>query len=220
MGTIKSVKPPVYLTARGLKPVAELASTREHGDRLKYLAGCRCADCRRANSAYESARQKARKAGDFNGIVPAAKARAHLLMLSKQGVGRRAVGATTDISDTVLSDIRSGNKKNIRARTERLILAVNKDMASDHALTSATGTWKLIYKLLDKGYSEAQLAKLLGYANPVLQFGKEQVLAITACEIRRLYQKLEATGFTDAKQKAPTGTYSPRPGVIVHRMGA
>lgn len=207
------------LSARGLKPIAELAADREHGDRLRYLAGCRCAECKRANTAYECARAKARKNGDFNGIVSAAKARAHLLKLSRQGVGRRAVGATTDISDTVIYAIRSGAKKNIRARTERLILAVTKDMASDHALTCAKGTWKLINELLGNGYSEAQLASLLGYKNPVLQFGKELVLVITACEVRRLFQKLAATGFADACAKLPAGAYSPRPGVLIHRMG-
>lgn len=59
------------IESRGLKPVAELAEQRSHGDRLKYLAGCRCVPCRAANSRYEVARAAARKAGDWNGLVPA-----------------------------------------------------------------------------------------------------------------------------------------------------
>ena len=66
-----------FLAQRGLKPASELAAKRPHGDRLRYVAGCRCDLCRKANSTYERERQKARAAGDWNGIVDAAKARQH-----------------------------------------------------------------------------------------------------------------------------------------------
>lgn len=69
----EAVATSVSLAARGLKPIAQLAANRDHGDRVRYLAGCRCTDCRRANSAYESARQKARAAGDWNGFVLATR---------------------------------------------------------------------------------------------------------------------------------------------------
>lgn len=215
------------LQARGLRPVTELAADREHGDRLRYMAGCRCIECRRANTAYERERQKARKNGDWNGIVSAKNARAHLLKLSKQGIGRRAVQAVTDISDTVLSAIRSGAKKQVRARTERKILAVTKDMASDNALTSAVGTWKLINKLLEKGFTKTLLAYSLGYKTHALQIGKTQVTVRNAYEVRRLYEKLEANNFADAvKMKSPPvvdslpkNTFQPKPGVLVHTMG-
>ena len=48
------------LEARGMKPVTELARQRPHGDRLRYMAGCRCPACRGANSAYERLRARAR----------------------------------------------------------------------------------------------------------------------------------------------------------------
>lgn len=211
------------LAARGLKPVSVLAASRPHGDRLRYIAGCRCDECRRANTAYEKARAIARKAGDWNGIVPAKKARAHMLKLSKQGVGRRAVQAVTDISDTVLFDIRSGTKKNIRARTERLILAVTKDMASDHALIPSAPSLKLIDKLISKGYTKTQLAQLLEYENRALQFNFEQITVANAFQIRKLYDRCEANGFADASKRKPVATlplntYSPKPGVLVHQL--
>lgn len=210
------------LIERGLKPVSVLAATREHGDRLKYMAGCRCADCRRANTQYEKTRAAARKAGDWNGIVPASRARLHMLKLSRQGVGRRAVQAVTDIADSILHRIRTGTKPRIRARTERLILAVTKEMASDRALVPAASTWKLISRLVQKGYTEAQIAKLLGYVNSVLQFGKDQITVRNAYEVRRLYEQCEARNFKDAtsrNQELPSGTYSHKPGVLIHRMG-
>lgn len=147
------------LTARGLKPVGEYAQRRAHGDRLRYLGGCRCDLCRKANSTYERARQIARRAGDWNGIVPAAKARAHMLVLQKQGLGRRTIADVTDIAETVLVGIRAGTRTNIRARTERLILGVTNDMAADHANVQASPSWKLINELLRAGFTKVSLAR-------------------------------------------------------------
>lgn len=210
---------------RGLKPAAQLAAERGHGIRLTYVAGCRCAECRKANCEYQKARSRAQKAGDWNGIVPAAAARAHMLKLSKQGVGRRAVGAVTDIGDSILHAIRSGEKKNIRARTERRILAVTKEMASGGALVDAKPTWKLINKLLNKGYTKTQIAHALGVEKPALQINKVQVTVQTAYDVEKLYKKCEELQFSDAAHprviaELPAGTYSPRPGVLIHRMGA
>lgn len=177
------------LFARGLRPAHELAANRPHGDRLRYMGGCRCDACRKANSAYECARQRARKAGDWNGIVPSAAARAHILKLSRRGIGRRAIGAATDLADTVLSDIRSGRKERIRARTERLILAVTPAVASDRTCVSAARTHRLIAQLLDEGYTEAFLCQRLGYANRYLQFG-ERITVRNAHRVERLHRVL------------------------------
>jgi hypothetical protein len=177
------------LRARGLRPVAELAANRSHGDRLRYMAGCRCKDCRRANSAYESMRQRARRNGDWNGIVPAAAARAHLLKLSRLGVGRRAVGAASDVADSILFAIRTKKKTHIRARTARRILAVTPAMASDHAYISARRTWKLIGCLIEEGYTKTFLAQRLGYARAI-QFTTTRVTVRNAARVEQLYQKL------------------------------
>lgn len=179
------------LQTRGLKSAEELAADRPHGSRLKYMGGCRCDSCRKANSSYESERQKARKSGDWNGIVSADKARTHLEWLSKKGVGRRSVSAASDVGESVIMEIKSGSRKNIRARTERLILAVTLDAAADHALISAKRTWKMIDKLLGWGHTKTELAKLLGYANGALQFGRDTVTVRNEFEVERLFKRLE-----------------------------
>lgn len=180
------------LEARGLKPVGVLAEGKPHGVRLRYLAGCRCADCRKANSSYENERQKARRAGDWNGIVDAAKARAHLKALLRLGVGKRAVRAATDIGKSILQDIRAGRKQRIRARTERLILRVGAAQRSDGALIPAVRTWSLIDALVEEGYTVPQLIKRLGYKNRALQLGRERVTVRNAGRVERLYRELTA----------------------------
>lgn len=177
-------------TIASLRPVAELASDRPHGVRLRYMAGCRCDPCRRANTAYETERAKARKQGDWNGIVSADRARAHLKALSRNGIGRRAVQAATDIADTVLSEIIAGRKTHIRARTERLILGVTKQQAADRALISSRRSQQLIRELLDEEYTEAFLAKRLGYKNRYLQFHGPRITVRNAERIKRLHKEL------------------------------
>ncbi len=184
---------------RGMKPVAELAARREHGDRLRYLGGCRCDLCRRANSAYEAARKVARAAGLGNGIVPAAKARAHLKALSACGVGRRAVKDACDVGETVLQDIAAGRKLNIRAGTERAILAVTEDAAGDGALVSAKHTWKLLNELIADGFKKYQLAILLGTKakNPSLQLRRDFITVRSAYLVERLFNRIR---FTNARE--------------------
>lgn len=175
-----------------LKPAKELAATKPHGVRMRYMGGCRCDQCRRANTAYETERAKARKAGDWNGIVSAERARAHMKALARSGVGRRAVQACTDIADTVLSEIRTGRKQRIRARTERLILGVTKAQAADHALVPSKKAHALIAELIEEGYSVKVLAKRLGYANPTLQFKADRITVRNAARIERLHRELTA----------------------------
>lgn len=178
------------LSARGLRPISELADRRPHGDRLRYMAGCRCNQCRRANTAYETERVKARKAGDWNGLVSADKARAHLATLSGKNVGRRSVSDVTGVASSILVEIIAGRKTRIRARTERLILAVTEAAAADRALIPAKATWKLLDKLLADGYSKTELARHLGYKRPALQLDREWVTVRNAHQVQCMYQRL------------------------------
>lgn len=174
---------------RGLRPVRELGARRPHGDRLRYLSGCKCFHCRRANGDYERKRQLARRSGDWNGIVSAARARAHLQKLSRLGVGRRAVSDVTDISDSVLHEIRKGRRRNIRARTERKILAVGVDHKADGATVSARATWRKLRALLAEGFTAAELARRMGYRHRALQFNRSRVTVRNEQRVRALYSR-------------------------------
>jgi hypothetical protein len=215
------------IPARGLKPAAVLAQGRPHGILLTYVAGCRCDLCRKANCEYQKARAQAQKGGDWNGLVPADAARAHMIKLSELGVGRRAVHAVTDIADSILFQIRSGQKTQIRARTERRILQVTPEMASDGALVDAKPTWKLINKMIKWGYTKTFIAKALGAKNGNLQIRTGKVEVRTAYEVLRLYQRCKEERLSMAQAakaerglaEIKTGTYSPRPGVTIHRIG-
>lgn len=182
----------------GLKPANELATNRPHGDRLRYLAGCRCQDCRRANTEYEKERARARKNGDWNGQVPAAAAREHLLKLSAAGIGYKQAADAAKVSATVVAMILNGRRQQIRARTARSILAVGTQAAADGALVDAAPSWKIIDQLLAQGYCKAQLARELGYTNPAIQLGRAQCTVRNAHDVAQLHRRLRrvpARGF-------------------------
>jgi hypothetical protein len=187
------------MAARGLRSASELAKARPHGDRLRYIAGCRCQECRRANTAYETARAKARKAGDWNGIVPAARARAHLNALSAAGVGRRQVTDASGIAETTLQLIAAGRRTNLRARTERSILAVTTQALADHALVDAGPMWRLLDDLLASGYAKAELARALGYETGAIQFKRTQCTVRNAYDVERLHARLRRVPATPSK---------------------
>lgn len=172
-----------------LAQVRRASAAKEHGTRARYMAGCGCLPCRAANSRYETERAKARKTGDWNGMVDAAKARRRLLALSKKGVGYKTVADAAGVATSVVFKIRSGERKRIRARTERLLLAVTFEAAGDPTLVDAGPTWRRIEELKrDAGFSNAEIARRMGFKNGALQFGKERVTLRTAVAVEKFWR--------------------------------
>jgi hypothetical protein len=154
------------------------------------MAGCRCAECRRANTEYEKTRARARKAGDWNGLVPTERARAHLIQLSQANVGRAQVADAAGVAFTTLCKIAAGTRKHIRASAEKRILSVTVAAAADHALVDAGPTWKLLDDLLSCGHSKADLARDLGYQTPALQIKRTQCTVRSAYQVAQLHARL------------------------------
>jgi hypothetical protein len=169
----------------------ELASRHPHGVRIRYMGGCRCLQCRMANSNYEKERRLARTTGDWNGIVDTAAARAHIKKLARKGVGYKMVAAAASVNKSIVFAIKNGRRPNARARTVRSILAVTPDVSrGDAALVPAASTWRLINLLLEEGYTKGMLAKLLGRQRAALQIRKVRVTLRTREEVRALYRRL------------------------------
>lgn len=123
----------------------------------------------------------------WNGLVSAGRVRQHLRRLSRKGVGYKAVAEAADVSRTVLQDVMAGRKRKVRAELERRVLRVDAGAALDHALVPAARTQALIAQLRTEGFTNAELARRLGYKAPALQIGKTHVLARTELRIRRFY---------------------------------
>jgi len=169
-----------------------VCARKPHGVRARYVSGCRCLPCRAAAARYESGRLAARRDGDWNGIVAAEPVRRHLLELSRQGVGYESVASASDIRAATLLGIKLGRQLQCRARTARKVLAVDASARGDRSLVPAGRTWRILDKLLNAGYSAAQLARWLGYRTPALQFHRQEITARNALRVERLYRLIDA----------------------------
>jgi hypothetical protein len=164
---------------------------KPHGTRQRYVSGCRCGPCRSANSRYECERARARAAGDWNGYVSAGAARDHVLALGEQGIGYKSVAAAADVATSIVAKIRSGDREQIRRRTERRILAVDQAAVADGALVDARPGWKKIRDLLSRGFTRVQLAEWIGNKGS-LQLGRQRMTARSASRVERMVRLLEA----------------------------
>lgn len=174
-----------------LAPVEVLGLRKPHGTRLRYMAGCKCVPCRAANSNYETIRFRRRRAGLWNGLVDAAPSRRHMLKLSHAGVGRRTVAQLARISDSVLMKIRKGQRKHVRALTEKAILAVSPRAIRGSSLVPAKATWEKINWLLEEGFTKAELARRMGAKTPALQLRKDRIAAKSARKIDEIWRSVQ-----------------------------
>ena len=172
-----------------LKSKAEFLAVTPHGIRARYVSGCRCDLCRKANTEYAVKRERIKKLGGWNGLVSAKNARKHILQLAKKGVGRRSISDISGIPESTIIKIKNKERLNIRKATETAILSVSLDFITDATLVDARPVWKKINKL-KRVFKEEDIAKLLGYKNSYLQFRKRFVTAKTALRVERFYNRV------------------------------
>lgn len=141
----------------------------EHGTRSRYVKGCRCEPCRKANREYAKARAHAA----FNGLINSDEARLHLDLLAKNGVGLRSVADVAGIGRSVLQRITKG--KRARADVIRRVLEVDRTAAADRALVPGGPTWSAIGEMLRLGLTKGEIAQRIGLETPALQLKKKRV---------------------------------------------
>jgi hypothetical protein len=125
----------------------------------------------------------------WNGLVSAARVRRHVAKLARQGVGYKQVADAAGVATSSLGAVLFGSRDLVRRDTERRILEVTAAAVADHGLVPAERTWKLIGKLLDEGFTKAELARRLGSKarQPSLQFRRDRVHARTEHRVKRFY---------------------------------
>lgn len=188
------------LLARGLKPYPELARNKPCGTRTRYIAGCRCEACRRANTLHARERAAARARGETNGLVSSERVRAHLQLLSSRGVGYKTVADSALVATSVVARIAQGQALHVREQTARRILAVTEAAAADKAVIPGAPTWKLLDELLACGYTKTRIAtELAGKPVRVLQIKRDAVTVRTAALAKRVYERLAYASAADTR---------------------
>lgn len=172
---------------RGMPP----AERFPHGSRARYTTGCRCDRCRVANAEYERERVRARRRGDWNGLVDAAAVRQHLAKLSAAGVGYKSAADAASVARSVVHLIVSGERRQLRVATARRLLEVDEHAAAGGAVIDGRRTWGNIRWLLAQGMTRGEIAQAIGNERAALQVREDRLLASTAARIARLRRELE-----------------------------
>lgn len=173
-----------------IEELKERGKGKPCGTRTKYVSGCRCSECRSANTRYATERNSQIVREKWDGFVDAELARLHLKALSRKGIGSRTVCEYTGIGRTTVTEIKMGRRKKARKSVIDAILAVNQSCFSGGTLLSAKSAWRDIDWLLSEGFTEAELSKRLGYKTRKLQFKKNRITGRNKVKIQRLVGKL------------------------------
>lgn len=91
---------------------------------MRYMAGCRCDACRKANAEYERKMKLDREKYGPNDLVSTEGVKRHLHWLAEQGIGHKTVGKVTGVGKTSLADILWYGKQLMRRRNANRILAL------------------------------------------------------------------------------------------------
>lgn len=158
-----------------------------HGSRRSYqLLRCRCVRCRAANADYVRSRR-----GDFlpdpAELVDAKPAAAHLETLKAQGVGYRQAGTLAGLDQGLIKEIRSGQRRQIRADTSTRILGIRGALAPGQRVLSWR-TLRFLDSLTREGFHKSDLAQKLGLRDRYLRLQTRRHIRVrNACKVRNLW---------------------------------
>lgn len=176
-----------------------------HGTHLAYIRDkCRCDDCRRANTAAEKIRNRAKLYGRYDGLVDAEPVRAHIHMLAEHGIGLKTVSRHSGVGGGVLTKLLYGHpapdgtrrppSRRVTPRVRDRILSVQPGQVADGALVDATGTRRRLQALVAVGWTQSKLARALGMSPS--NFGKvlrhARTRKTTSDAVEALYDQLWA----------------------------
>jgi transcription factor WhiB len=133
----------------------------EHGTRRCYQAGCRLAECRAAEVAYQRdvRRRKRRPDPETPRTVAVGETRTHVQALRAAGLGLRQIAAEAGLSFSVVQEIAGGVRKKIRPETRDRLMAVMPTALAAGTRVDAAPTRVLIERLVDAGWSRASLGR-------------------------------------------------------------
>jgi hypothetical protein len=139
----------------------------------------------------------------FNGLVPADRARVHLLALRRKRVGKIAIAEASGVSALLIGHVMDGRAVHMRADTERRLLEVDESCRLDGSLVPAAKSRGIVKRLFKAGFTHANIAALLRMKTASVQIGDTKfVEAKTQAKLERLWRKVVA------KEVAPSRAYA------------
>lgn len=119
--------------------------------------------------------------------MSADKAAGHLRALRAKGVGIRQAAKLSGLSPALVKRVRNGSLETIKADTEARILRVAPILAHGTKVL-AWPTRRLLLFLRREDFSNAELARRLGYRSRQLQFDRHEECRITVKNVLKVRQ--------------------------------
>jgi len=174
-------------------------TTSRHGSRARYVAGCGCAPCTSAHSAYNAAHKRAALYGrPTTDLIDAEPVRIHVRALLDAGMGTRAIAEAAGVDRKRVTTLLNGRgdrgappTRRLKPETAAALLAVTVTLP-DHALVDAAGTHRRIHALVERGWAMVRLAERLGVkpSNLSRLIREDLVTAATARKVADLYDQM------------------------------
>lgn len=173
-----------------------IASTRANGRKVWRCPGTEGAPCVKGGRELLNGAlvclSCAKKATTWDGLVPADRARAHLLALSAAGIGRRNVAAACSVSPSLIKKIMRGERTQVRKSTEAQILSVDSGALADYSTVPRGPVMERIASLRRLGFSAAEIARVLGSRDRHLRIGQRTRIQLRkAAAVEKLMKRVE-----------------------------
>lgn len=168
-----------------------------HGERARYLRGCRCRDCLNAHYRYMSQYRLDRERGQKR-RVDSTQAATRINELLATGWNQAQIATAAGTSRRSISYILSGTSPTISRNTERRILTIHPDQTPPPpGCVDPTGTIRRVRALAAIGYPIAHIADAAGMHRDALtkitRGNFPRVRATTADTIASVYRRLADT---------------------------
>lgn len=169
--------------------------TRPH-NYARYVAGCRCRTCQRANVAYENNRRRQVAYGRWQPFVDAEPVRQHIQRLRAAGMGQKRIAELACVSTNTIAKLLYGPTPTRRVRpwtAEKLLaITLSVDLLRAAALVDATGARRRLQALVAIGWPMMELARRMDMAPSTFsQFMRSRtVRAINSRRVWELYESM------------------------------
>ncbi len=128
-------------------------------------------------------------------LVDVAEVRAHIVRLMGLGIGPMAICEAAQCAPATLYKIRKRTQTRVTREVIDRIMGVDESarlLVGDAALVDSGPTWEILRRMLRGGWSEADLAPMLGYSGRRVYIGLTNVSAAKAMRVKKLYDAIRA----------------------------
>lgn len=153
-----------------------------HGTRARYIAGCHCASCRAANTAYGRSYKQARARNGCR-LVSTEPVRIHILALHADGVEYVAIARAAGCHIAVLTAIVSCGQQRMFPEVAARIMAVGSGAAAHNSRRPVSDAAEIVALLEARHVTRADMARVMRWRRGALQLRDHHVT-------RRTYRRL------------------------------